>query len=79
MRGSFPEAGVARLAVFDVLGRRVRRIFEGPRNAGEFAAQWDGRDETGRAAPAGVYFYRLELRSPGSPAAVRSTTITLVR
>jgi len=79
VRGSFPEAGVARLAVFDVLGRRVRRIFEGPRNAGEFAAQWDGRDETGRAAPAGVYFYRLELRSPGSPAAVRSTTITLVR
>jgi hypothetical protein len=28
--------------------------------AGRYAISWDGRDELGRAAAAGVYIYRLE-------------------
>ena len=31
--------------------------------AGRHAVVWDGRDETGRAAPAGVYFCRLDAGS----------------
>jgi hypothetical protein len=45
------------LRVHDVTGRLLRAIPVGRDTAG--TAQWDGRDRTGRPAPAGVYFVRL--------------------
>ena len=54
--------GPVRLAVYDVLGRRVRVLHDGVRSAGEHRTAWDGRDDAGRPVPAGLYFYRLETR-----------------
>lgn len=48
------------LAVFDIAGRRVRTLAEGEFDAGSYSATWDGRDFTGEAVSAGIYFYRLE-------------------
>ena len=48
------------LAVYDVRGRRVRMLEQGVERAGELARVWDGRDDSGRAAGAGVYFARLD-------------------
>jgi len=47
---------LAELEIFAATGRRVRRL------AGDPAAgfRWDGRDESGRQLPAGVYLYRLQ-------------------
>ena len=48
------------LGVYDVAGRLVRTLLDGAhREAGPHAAVWDGRDDGGRGAAAGVYFYRL--------------------
>jgi hypothetical protein len=49
-------AARARIALFDAGGRRVRLLHEGPLGAGEHLLEWDGRDDGGREAPAGVYF-----------------------
>lgn len=57
---ALPTAGHARLELFDVRGRRVRTLVDGPRPAGAHVARWDGRDESGAPAAAGVYFLRLE-------------------
>jgi hypothetical protein len=43
--------------VLDLTGRRVA-VLSLP--AGASAVEWQGRDLVGRAAPAGVYFARLE-------------------
>ena len=52
--------GPVRLTVFDVAGRHVRTLIDGrPLAAGRHQAVWDGRDSSGRAAAAGVYFYNL--------------------
>jgi hypothetical protein len=53
------EDGRATVEVFDLAGRRVARLADGPRSAGEHAVAWDGRDDSGRPVPAGVYFCRL--------------------
>jgi hypothetical protein len=51
----------AGLRIYDSLGRIVRSLGpSGSGNAGSYAYVWDGRDQGGRSAPAGTYFYRLE-------------------
>jgi photosystem II stability/assembly factor-like uncharacterized protein len=61
LRYGVAAAGPVRLAIFDVRGRRVRTLVDAPRGAsGSYRATWDGRDERGRPAAAGVYEARLE-------------------
>ncbi|UCH78077.1 MAG: T9SS type A sorting domain-containing protein [Candidatus Coatesbacteria bacterium] len=57
---ALPEAGPARLTVYDVSGRRVATLAEGPAEAGEREVVWDLTDDRGASVPPGVYFYRLE-------------------
>jgi hypothetical protein len=57
---SLPQAGEAHLAIYDVQGRLVRNLVNRWLPAGKQSLVWDGRDEDGTNAPAGVYFYRLD-------------------
>jgi subtilisin family serine protease len=50
-------AGATGISIFDVLGRRVSRLSLAPGSRG--TVQWNGRDESGRLVPAGLYFARL--------------------
>ena len=65
--GTAPDPAAARLAIWDVRGRRVR---------GEVTAEtgwtWDGRDDSGRSVPAGLYFARVVQDG-------RATTVRLVK
>jgi subtilisin family serine protease len=56
---SLGEGGQVSLLVFDVSGRLVRTLANGPLAAGAHAVSWDGRDDHGQAAPSGIYLYRL--------------------
>ena len=54
-------AGVVRLSLFDLRGRRVRTLIEDRFMApGLHTARVDGRGEGGEELASGVYFYRLE-------------------
>ena len=53
-------AGVS-LTVYDVLGRRVRQVWDGSLEAGPHRFVWDGRDAAGKAVAAGVYIYQVEV------------------
>jgi hypothetical protein len=55
------DAGIARIVVYDVRGRRVRTVWRGPLKGGRRDVFWDGRDETGKAVAAGIYFIRMEV------------------
>lgn len=55
-------------------GRRVRRLWDAAVSAGTWRADWDGRDDHGRAVAAGVYL--VAARGAGAPACVR---VALVR
>ena len=56
---NLPAPAPATLEILDVSGRRVRAIATGEFAAGEHTAPWDGRDERGNTAGAGLYFARL--------------------
>ena len=55
------DAAAVSLAVYDVLGRRVRQVWDGPLGAGRHRFTWDGRDEVGKDVAAGVYIYKVEV------------------
>jgi flagellar hook assembly protein FlgD len=55
-----PREQDATLRVFDVQGRLVRTLVNGPVSAGTHTVEWNGRNDQERTVSAGVYFYRLE-------------------
>jgi hypothetical protein len=60
IRFSLARPGDARLAIFDIQGRLVRRLVDGARAAGPQAVLWDGRDELGERVASGIYLMKLE-------------------
>lgn len=66
--GSNRNGGPVQLAVYDLLGRKIREIVAGNLAVGDYAEIWDGRDATGNLLPAGIYFAVLE---SGAARAVR--------
>jgi DNA-binding beta-propeller fold protein YncE len=61
IRYTLPQKAEVVLKVYDIAGRQVRSIDEGQREAGAHSLRWDGRDDSGRLAAPGLYFYRLNV------------------
>ena len=55
-----PKATPARVALYDVAGRLVHVLADAPFAAGRHEVAWDGRDRSGRAVSAGIYFLRMD-------------------
>jgi hypothetical protein len=60
----------ASLAVYDVTGRRVRILLEGPLGAGAHQVEWDGLMDDGARPAAGLFFLRLQARGDAATARV---------
>jgi hypothetical protein len=61
VRFAVPRPSSVRIEVRDLEGRTTRRLVDETRAAGTHTVTWDGRDDSGRAAPAGLYFVQLVL------------------
>ncbi len=59
LRFHLPHAARLSLDIVAPSGRRVLRLAAGRYPAGEHRFVWDGRDESGRALPSGVYLAKL--------------------
>jgi dienelactone hydrolase len=57
----WPRQAIVTAEILDVRGRRVRTLTTGPGSvaADGLELRWNGRDEAGRPAPAGVYVLRV--------------------
>ncbi len=63
IRFSLPVSAQVSLRIYNLLGRQVRTLINGHYPAGRHTGVWDGRDDGGHAAEAGVYFYTLQAGS----------------
>ena len=54
------EAGLVRLAIYNLPGQEVRVLVNERKEAGSFTATWDGTDALGRRVASGVYLYRIQ-------------------
>ncbi|UCB52875.1 MAG: T9SS type A sorting domain-containing protein, partial [Candidatus Zixiibacteriota bacterium] len=55
-----PTASYVKLIVYNVLGQRVRTLFDGHQDSGTHTQLWDGKHEDGTALSSGIYFYRMQ-------------------
>jgi hypothetical protein len=62
------------IAVYDVTGRPVRRLWNAPVRAGSGVFAWDGRDDAGRVVASGTYFVRASTASD-----TRTVKLTLLK
>ena len=60
IRFALPQGGDVNLAIYDLLGRRVRSLYNGILSSGAHEIVWDGLGEHGIPVASGIYFYRLE-------------------
>jgi len=49
--------------IYNILGKKVKRILEQRLKAGNYAIDWDGKDEKGNEVSSGIYFYRVQAGS----------------
>jgi hypothetical protein len=59
IRFSLAQAGPAQLIIYDVNGRRVRTLADGPQAAGPHTLVWDGTDDGGHRVSSGIYWSKL--------------------
>jgi immune inhibitor A len=62
------------IIVYDIKGRRVKELADGPFAAGRHSVVWDGTDSRGNAVCSGVYFYRFI-----TPDRAQTHKVTLLR
>ena len=53
------EPGVAELAIYNLLGQKVRTLVAGHQPAGDHLVRWNATDDNGKPVPAGIYYCRL--------------------
>ncbi|MBD3163476.1 MAG: hypothetical protein GF328_15340 [Candidatus Latescibacteria bacterium] len=74
LRYSIGRRTPVRLAVYDLLGREVRTLVDGPARPGTRTVVWNGTDDAGRPLPAGIYVTVLEAEGTR-----RTGKVTLLR
>ncbi len=77
------ESAEVTLTIYDMNGKRVRRLAVGHQAAGMYrshsrAAYWDGRNQLGEAVASGLYFYTLTVRSETRAAEFAATRRMLI-
>jgi len=49
------------IAVFDILGRKVKTLVSEKQGPGYYSASWSGFDEKGRKVASGIYFVNFAI------------------
>ncbi len=54
------EASQVSITVHDLLGREIRNLVSNFQSAGNHSVEWNGKDNTGKIVPSGMYLYTLK-------------------
>jgi len=54
-----PRSAEVKVVIYDMLGRKIRTVFEGQKGVGLHTVTWDGKNEFGIDVASGTYIYNL--------------------
>jgi hypothetical protein len=55
------KRSMARVKIFDALGRGIKVLDSGIKNPGYHIVRWEGKDGYGKHVSAGIYLYQLQI------------------
>ncbi len=61
-----PTNAHVEISVFNYLGKKVKNLVSSKQNPRNYVVRWNGKNDSGKDLPNGVYFYRMELRDIGN-------------
>ena len=60
IRFEMPYAGNVDLSIYNLLGMKVRTLYNGQKSAGVFVYKWNGKNDHNQSVSGGVYIYKLQ-------------------
>ncbi len=54
-----PQTSEIKVEIYNLLGQKVRKLWQGQQMAGQHQLRWDGKNNAGKEVSSGVYLYRL--------------------
>ena len=60
IRYDLPKENIVSIAIFDVMGRKIRSLMNMNKTAGYHTIRWDARNDMGESVSAGMYIYTIE-------------------
>lgn len=61
IRFELPEAGETKLTIYNITGQAIRILVDEYRQTGRFEVSWDGKNDSGKNVPSGLYVYKLQV------------------
>jgi len=55
-----PNTMPVKLEIYNILGEKVRTVFDGMADPGTTSVEWNGLDEAGQPVATGIYLYRMK-------------------
>jgi hypothetical protein len=59
IRYMVPQKKHVSLSIYNIAGQRIKILYDGMREAGEYTAHWNGCDDRNNKVATGIYFYAL--------------------
>jgi hypothetical protein len=59
LRYDLPEDAMISVTIYDMMGRRIKTLVNGPQSAGYKSVQWNANNSAGQSVSAGVYLYQI--------------------
>ena len=66
IRYNLPHQADVLLDIYDISGRRVRRLVDEWQAGGRYVVRWDGQDERGEIVSSGIYIYCFRVETGGN-------------
>ena len=60
---SLAKTGHVKISIYNMLGQKIQDLVNQKVIAGTHEVAWNGKDQSGKAASSGIYFYRMETDS----------------
>jgi hypothetical protein len=55
-----PTAAKVELAIYNILGQKIRSLISERQTAGSYEIRWDGKNDAGIPVASGIYLYKLK-------------------
>ena len=49
------------ITIYDMMGRRIKTLVNGPKSAGYRSVIWDATNDYGKPVSAGIYLYQIQV------------------